>query len=77
MNTLKNKMDRTIIAIALFMQSAIYAVRHRWNTLKQRPQAGMQTVEWIFLVVGILALAGIVILAVTAFVNTQTAKLPS
>lgn len=39
-------------------------------------ERGLQTVEWIFLIVGILVIAGIVLAAVGAFVSSQTAQLP-
>lgn len=77
MNTLKTRAERITLALMIFLQDAVYGVRRRWNALKENPQAGLQTVEWIFLVVGILVIAGIVIVAVTAFVNAQIAKMPN
>lgn len=46
------------------------------EALRNSGERGLQTVEWIFLVVGILVIAGIVIAAVTAFVQAQIAQLP-
>lgn len=54
----------------------VSGLRRRAITLKATAEKGLQTVEWIFLVVGILVIAGIVIAAVTAFVNTQIGQLP-
>ncbi|MFC5928616.1 hypothetical protein D6T64_21605 [Cryobacterium melibiosiphilum] len=48
----------------------------RIRLLREQSEAGLQTVEWIFLVVGILVIAGIVIAAVTTFVDGQVALLP-
>ena len=54
----------------------VSGLRRRALALKATAEKGLQTVEWIFLVVGILVIAGIVIAAVTAFVNTQIGQLP-
>ncbi|MCK3770785.1 hypothetical protein MZK47_13980 [Microbacterium aerolatum] len=54
----------------------VSGLRRRAIALKATAEKGLQTVEWIFLVVGILVIAGIVIAAVTAFVNTQIGQLP-
>ncbi len=54
----------------------VSGLRRRAIALKATAEKGLQTVEWIFLVVGILVIAGIVIVAVTAFVNTQIGQLP-
>ena len=56
--------------------SLLTDVRRRARMVRATGDAGLQTVEWIFLVVGILVIAGIVIAAVTAFVNGQVAQLP-
>ena len=57
-------------------QSLFTEVRRRARMMRSTQDAGLQTVEWIFLVVGILVIAGIVITAVTAFVQAQVGKLP-
>ena len=54
----------------------VSGLRRRVIAVKATAEKGLQTVEWIFLVVGILVIAGIVIAAVTAFVNTQIGQLP-
>lgn len=54
----------------------VSGLRRRAIALKATAEKGLQTVEWIFLVVGILVIAGIVIAAVTAFVNSQIGQLP-
>ena len=54
----------------------VSGLRRRAIALKATAEKGLQTVEWIFLVCGILVIAGIVIAAVTAFVNTQIGQLP-
>ncbi len=54
----------------------VNAIQRQTRALIRTTQEGLQTVEWIFLVVGILALAVIVIAAVNAFTNGQIAKLP-
>ena len=57
-------------------QSLFTEVRRRARLVRSTGDAGLQTVEWIFLVVGILAIAGVVIVAVSVFVQGQVAKLP-
>ena len=57
-------------------QSLFTEVRRRARLVRSTGDAGLQTVEWIFLVVGMLAIAGIVIFAVTGFVQAQVGKLP-
>lgn len=54
----------------------VSGLRKRAIALKATAEKGLQTVEWIFLVVGILALAAIVIVAVNAFVQAQIGQLP-
>ncbi|MFH8253032.1 hypothetical protein ACH3VR_21880 [Microbacterium sp. B2969] len=76
MNTLKTKTNRLVITIMLFMQDFVFGVRRRWAAMKENPQAGYSAVEWIVIVLAVLAIAAIVIGAITAFVNAQTAKLP-
>lgn len=49
---------------------------HRLNSLRERRESGAETTEWIFIVVGALVIGGIIIAAVTAFVQGQVAKLP-
>lgn len=44
--------------------------------LRERRESGAETTEWIFIVVGALVIGGIIIAAVTAFVQGQVAKLP-
>ena len=61
-------MSTTIQRITSAARSRLVQLRH--------DDTGLQTVEWIFLVVGILVIAGIVIAAVTAFVQGQVAQLP-
>ena len=61
-------MSTTIQRITSAARSRLVQLRH--------DDTGLQTVEWIFLVVGILVIAGIVITAVTAFVQAQVGKLP-
>ncbi len=61
-------MSTTIQRITSAARSRLAQLRH--------DDTGLQTVEWIFLVVGILVIAGIVIAAVTAFVQGQVAQLP-
>jgi hypothetical protein len=57
-------------------QSLFTEVRRRARLVRSTGETGLQTVEWIFLVVGILAIAAIVITAVTVFVQGQVGKLP-
>ena len=57
-------------------QSLFTEVRRRARLVRSTQDAGLQTVEWIFLVVGILVIAGIVITVVTAFVQAPVGKLP-
>lgn len=39
-------------------------------------EAGAETTEWIFIVVGALVIGGVIVAAVTSFVNGQIAQLP-
>ena len=54
----------------------VSGLRRRAIALKATAEKGLQTVEWIFLVIGILGIATLVVVAVTAFVNTQLGQLP-
>lgn len=51
-------------------------LRGRMQRLRATDDQGLQTAEWVFLIVGALVIAGIVIAAITAFVNSQIAQLP-
>lgn len=44
--------------------------------IRHRAESGAETTEWIFIVVGALVIGGIIVAAVTAFVQGQIAKLP-
>ena len=44
--------------------------------LRDEGEAGAETTEWIFIVVGALVIGGVVIAAITAFVDGQIALLP-
>lgn len=55
--------------------SAEFVIRTR--ALRARDdERGAETTEWIFIVVGALVIGGIIIAAVTSFVQGQVAKLP-
>jgi hypothetical protein len=56
--------------------SLVNDVRRRARAVRATGDAGLQTVEWIFLVVGILAIAAVVVLAVRTFVDGQIGQLP-
>jgi NADH:ubiquinone oxidoreductase subunit 2 (subunit N) len=45
------------------------------NRLRLRAEAGGGSAEWVLILIGIIAIAAIVIGAVTAYVNTQVGKL--
>lgn len=51
-------------------------VTARAAALRSRDERGAETTEWIFIVVGALVIGGIIIAAVTSFVQGQIAKLP-
>jgi hypothetical protein len=57
-------------------RQVVAGLRRRIKALTATAEKGFGAVEWIFLIVGILVIAGIVIAAVTAFVNTQVGNLP-
>ena len=44
--------------------------------LRDRAESGAETTEWVFIVVGALIIGGVIIAAVTTFVQGQIAKLP-
>ncbi|GGA67843.1 hypothetical protein GCM10011490_18040 [Pseudoclavibacter endophyticus] len=48
----------------------------RIAALRTRRESGAETTEWIFIVVGALVIGGIIIAAVTAFVEGQVSQLP-
>lgn len=48
----------------------------RLEALRLRREHGAETTEWVFIVVGALVIGGIIIAAVTSFVQGQIAKLP-
>lgn len=48
----------------------------RIAALREQRESGAETTEWIFIVVGALVIGGIIIAAVTSFVQGQVAKLP-
>jgi hypothetical protein len=56
--------------------SLVSDVRRRVQAVRDTGDTGLQTVEWIFLVVGILGIAAAVVVAVTVFVNGQIGQLP-
>jgi hypothetical protein len=51
-------------------------IRDRYTALKATDDRGLQTIEWIGLVVLVLGLIAIVAVAVTAYVNAQIAQIP-
>jgi hypothetical protein len=57
-------------------KSLVTDVRRRAQAVRATGDAGLQTVEWIFLVVGILAIATVVVAAVRVFVDGQIGELP-
>jgi hypothetical protein len=57
-------------------KSLVNDVRRRAQAVRATGDTGLQTVEWIFLVVGILALAAVVMVAVNVFVQGQIGQLP-
>lgn len=48
----------------------------RMQRLTSKREDGAETTEWIFIVVGALVIGGIIVAAVTSFVQGQVAKLP-
>lgn len=51
-------------------------VSTRYSRLRARSESGAETTEWIFIVVGALVIGGVIVAAVTAFVQEQIAQLP-
>lgn len=45
------------------------------SKLRLRAEAGGGSAEWVLILIGIIAIAAIVVGAVTAYVNTQVGKL--
>lgn len=52
------------------------ALKRGMDKVNETTDKGLETAEKIFLVVGSLVIAGVVIAGVTAFVNTQLGQLP-
>ena len=59
-----------------FADRVAASITSRLATLRDRAESGAETTEWIFIVVGALVIGGVIIAAVTAFVDGQVAKLP-
>lgn len=51
-------------------------VQTRTASLRDRAESGAETTEWIFIVVGALVIGGVIIAAVSKFVQTQVGNLP-
>lgn len=68
-----------VIKIYLLAQTLILGLRNRAvarvDGLRLRAEAGSGSSEWVLIIIGVIALAAIVIGAVTAYVQTQTGKL--
>lgn len=61
----------------MFQHQLAYVTAWARQRLEQRNDDGFTAVEWMVIAVGIIAIAGIAILAVTTFVTNQGNKLNS
>jgi len=57
-------------------KSFLTRIKHRNRELLRTGEAGLQTAEVVYIVIGSLVIAGLVIAGITAFVNGQLAQLP-
>lgn len=58
------------------MNKIIHRLNNRYLELRAREEEGLESAEKIWLLIGSLVIAGIVIAGVTTFVNGQMGKLP-
>lgn len=61
----------------MFHHQLAYIAAWTRQRLEERNEDGFTAVEWMVIAVGIIAIAGIAILAVTTFVTNQGNKLSS
>ena len=61
----------------MFQHQLRFILAWAHQRLDERNEDGFTAVEWMVIAVGIIAIAGIAILAVTTFVNNQGSKLNS
>lgn len=61
----------------MFYHQLAFILAWSRQRLDERNEDGFTAVEWMVIAVGIIAIAGIAILAVTTFVNNQGSKLNS
>ena len=61
----------------MFQHQLAFITAWTQQRLDQRTEDGFTAVEWMVIAVGIIAIAGIAILAVTTFVTNQGNKLNS
>lgn len=61
----------------MFQHQLTFILAWAHQRLDERNEDGFTAVEWMVIAVGIIAIAGIAILAVTTFVNNQGSKLNS
>lgn len=54
-------------------RNATNAIAARTAELRQRSEDGFTTIEWVVIIVGVLALVAIVIVAINAFVTGKIA----
>lgn len=59
----------------MFQHQLAFILAWSRRRLDERNEDGFTAVEWMVIAVGIIAIAGIAILAVTTFVNNQGSKL--
>lgn len=67
----KDKIESVAMCAVAYIAGGIASARE-----KLREQKGLETLEWVFLGVGMVILLGVVIGLVTGWVNGQLAKLP-
>ncbi|NWL10368.1 hypothetical protein DM793_03495 [Paenarthrobacter nitroguajacolicus] len=69
----------TVIKIYLLARILINGLREeaeeRFGRLRLRAEAGDGAAGWVLILIGVIAIAAIVIAAVTAFVQSKTAQL--
>lgn len=69
----------TIVKAYLLVRTLVLGVREsaeaKYARLRVRAEAGDGSAGWVLILIGVIAIAAIVIGAVTAYVQTQTSKL--
>lgn len=57
------------------LTKAAIRLRHGYDNLRARAESGDQIVSWILIILAVIVIAGIVVVAVTAYINARVGEL--